>query len=147
MEESCGKCLPCREGLKRMHGIVTDIVEGKADGGSIELLEELAEVVKDASLCALGKTAPNPVLSTLKYFRSEYEFHVKDKKCPAGVCTALISYHINEEVCTGCGACLKVCPHKAIKGEEKKPYRINLDLCTKCGSCIDVCKFKAINVN
>lgn len=146
MDESCGKCLPCREGLKRMCEIVTDIVEGQANGESIELLEEVAEVVKDASLCALGKTAPNPVLSTLKYFRSEYEAHVKEKKCPAGVCTALISYHINGEICTGCGACIKVCPHKAIRGEKKKPHRIKQNLCTKCGSCIDVCKFSAIEV-
>ncbi len=147
MEESCGKCLPCREGIKRMHEIVTGIVEGRANGESIELLEELSEVVRDASLCALGKTAPNPVLSTLKYFRAEYEAHVKKKKCPAGVCTALISYHINEEVCTGCGACLKVCSHKAIRGKKKKPHRINQDLCTKCGSCINVCKFDAIVVS
>ncbi len=146
MEESCGKCLPCREGIKRMHEIVTGIVEGRANGESIELLEELSEVVRDASLCALGKTAPNPVLSTLKYFRDEYEAHVKEKKCPAGVCTALISYHINEEVCTGCGACLKVCSHKAIRGEKKKHHRINQDLCTKCGSCINMCKFDAIVV-
>ena len=146
MGESCGKCLPCREGLKRMHEIVTDIVEGKANGESIELLEELAEVVKEASLCALGKTAPNSVLSTLRYFRGEYEAHVKEKKCPAGVCTALISYNINEEVCTGCGACIKACPHEAISGEKKKPHRINQDMCTKCGSCINVCKFDAIEV-
>ena len=146
MEESCGKCLPCREGLKRMHEIVTDIVEGKANGESIELLEELAEVVKEASLCALGKTAPNSVLSTLRYFRAEYEAHVQEKKCPAGVCTALISYDINEELCTGCGACIKVCPHEAISGEKKKPHRINQDMCTKCGSCINVCKFAAIEV-
>ncbi len=146
MGESCGKCLPCREGLKRMYEIVTDIVEGKANGESIELLEELAEVVKEASLCALGKTAPNSVLSTLRYFRGEYEAHVKEKKCPAGVCTALISYNINEEVCTGCGACIKVCPHEAISGEKKKPHRINQDMCTKCGSCINVCKFGAIEV-
>ncbi len=146
MEESCGKCLPCREGLKRMHEIVTGIVEGRENGESIELLEELSEVVRDASLCALGKTAPNPVLSTLKYFRAEYEVHVKEKKCPAGVCTALISYDINEEVCTGCGACVKVCPHEAITGEKKKPHRIDQDLCTKCGSCVNVCKFDAIEV-
>jgi len=146
MEESCGKCLPCREGLKRMHEILTGIVEGKKDKGSIELLEELAWVVKEASLCGLGKTAPNPVLSTLKYFRSEYEAHVKEKRCPAGVCTALISYGINSEICKGCGVCIDVCPHKAIEGERKKPHRINLDLCTKCGSCIIVCKFGAIEI-
>jgi NADH:ubiquinone oxidoreductase subunit F (NADH-binding)/(2Fe-2S) ferredoxin len=146
MEESCGKCLPCREGIKRMYEILTDIVEGRADGGSIELLEELALVVKDASLCGLGKTAPNPVLSTLKYFRSEYEAHVEERKCPAGVCTALITYVIDPEICTGCGACAKNCPHQAIEGERKEPHRIDPCLCTRCGSCMEVCRFDAIKV-
>jgi len=146
IEESCGKCLPCREGLKRMHEIITEIVEGKANEESLQLLEELAEVVKEASLCGLGRTAPNPVLSTLKYFRSEYKAHVEEKKCPAGVCTALISYFIDPEICTGCGVCLKICPHEAIEGEKKKPHQINLDLCTKCGSCLSTCKVGAIEL-
>ena len=146
MEESCGKCLPCREGVKRMYEILTDIVEGRADGGSIELLEELAWVVKESSLCGLGKTAPNPVLSTLKHFRSEYEAHVEEKKCPAGVCTALITYLIDPEICTGCGTCARNCPHEAIEGEKKEPHRINPDICTRCGSCMEVCRFDAIRV-
>jgi NADH-quinone oxidoreductase subunit F len=155
-EESCGKCLPCREGVKRMHEILTDIVEGRADqalekleqreNGCIDLLEELAWVVKESSLCGLGKTAPNPVLSTLKYFRSEYEAHVEEKKCPAGVCTALITYFIDPEACEGCGACARNCPHQAIEGERKEPHRINPDLCTRCGSCVEVCRFDAIKV-
>jgi len=146
MEESCGKCLPCREGVKRIYEVLTDIVEGRADGGSIELLEELAWVVKEASLCGLGKSAPNPVLSTLKYFRSEYEAHVEEKKCPAGVCTALITYFIDPEICTGCGACAKNCPHEAIEGQKREPHRIDPDICTRCGSCMEVCKFEAIGV-
>jgi NADH:ubiquinone oxidoreductase subunit F (NADH-binding)/NAD-dependent dihydropyrimidine dehydrogenase PreA subunit/(2Fe-2S) ferredoxin len=146
MEESCGKCLPCREGIKRMYQILTNIVEGQADEGHLEVLEELAWVVKESSLCGLGKSAPNPVLSTLLYFRSEYEAHVEQKKCPAGVCTALITYLIDPEACTGCGACAKVCPHEAIQGERKKPHEIDPDLCTRCGSCIEVCKFGAVLV-
>ena len=143
-EESCGKCLPCREGLKRMHEIITDITGGRANGKSIETLEELAAVVKDASLCGLGTSAPNPVLSTLKHFRSEYEAHVRDKKCPAGVCKALISYSIDPDACTGCGACLKACSHSAIQGARKKPHTVLTGPCTKCGSCAEVCKFEAV---
>lgn len=146
-EESCGKCLPCREGLKRTYQILTDIVEGRGNRESIEVLEELGYVIKECSLCGLGKSAPNPVLSTLKYFRSEYEAHVEQKKCPAGVCTALITYFINPEVCTGCHACFNVCPHKAIKGERKKAHEIDPEICTRCGSCIEVCKFGAIEID
>jgi len=146
VEESCGKCLPCREGLKRMNQILVDIVEGRAEPEGLELLNELAWVVKESSLCGLGKTAPNPVLSTLKYFRGEYEAHVVEKKCPAGVCTALITYLIDPEVCTACGACAKVCPHQAIEGEKKKPHKIDVELCTKCGSCMEVCRFGAIRI-
>jgi NADH:ubiquinone oxidoreductase subunit F (NADH-binding)/(2Fe-2S) ferredoxin/NAD-dependent dihydropyrimidine dehydrogenase PreA subunit len=146
-DESCGKCMPCREGLKRMDEILTDIIEGNGTNGSIDLLEELALVMKDASLCGLGKTAPNSVISTLEYFRDEYIAHVKDKKCPAGVCTALITYSINVETCTGCGACKKNCPYDAIEGERKKPHRIIDDLCKKCGTCMEVCKFGAVEVN
>ncbi len=146
MEESCGKCLPCREGIKRMYQMLTDIVEGRAEEGHLELLEELAWVVKESSLCGLGKSAPNPVLSTLQYFRSEYEAHVEQKRCPAGVCTALITYFIDSEACTGCGACAKTCPHEAIQGERKKPHKIDPGLCTRCGSCMEACKFEAIGI-
>jgi len=145
-EESCGKCLPCREGLKRMHQILTDIVEGRGNIESLEILEELGFVMKECSLCGLGKSAPNPVLSTLRYFRDEYEAHVEQKKCPAGVCTALITYSIDPETCTGCHACFNVCPHQAIEGERKEPHKIDPDICTRCGSCIEVCKFGAIEV-
>ena len=145
-EESCGKCLPCREGLKRMYQILTDIVEGRGNGESLDVLEELAWVVKEASLCGLGKSAPNPVLSTLKYFRDEYEAHVEQKKCPAGVCTALITYSIDPELCTGCHACFNVCLHGAIEGERKEPHKIDPDICTRCGSCMEVCRFEAIEV-
>jgi len=144
--ESCGKCLPCREGLKRMDQILTDIVEGRANGESIDLLEELAAVVSDASLCGLGKTSPNSILSTLRYFRDEYTAHVEEKRCPAGVCTALISYSIDPENCTGCGACLRNCPYEAIEGERRKTHRVIAELCQKCGSCMEVCKFDAVRI-
>ena len=145
-EESCGKCTPCREGLDRMLDILTRIVEGKGRDGDIELLEELGVVLKEASLCGLGKTAANPVLSTIRYFRDEYEAHIKEKRCPAGVCRALITYIIDEEKCTGCGACAKACPQNAITGEKKQPHKINTDKCIKCGICRTVCKFEAIKV-
>jgi NADH:ubiquinone oxidoreductase subunit F (NADH-binding)/NAD-dependent dihydropyrimidine dehydrogenase PreA subunit len=145
-EESCGKCLPCREGLKRMGQILDGITEGKGNEESLSLLEELAEVVADASLCGLGKTAPNPVLSALKYFRPEFEAHIHQKKCLAGVCTPLIQYSISKVECTGCGACVKVCPTKAIEGEKKQSHRILFELCSKCGSCKDVCKANAVMV-
>ncbi|MEK7398062.1 MAG: NADH-quinone oxidoreductase subunit NuoF [Candidatus Poribacteria bacterium] len=146
-DESCGKCMPCREGLKRMDEILTDIVEGQGHKGEIDLIEELAMVMKEASLCGLGKTAPNSVLSTLEYFRDEYEAHVVDKKCPAGVCTALITYFINTDACTGCGVCKKNCPYDAIEGERRKPHVIDPDLCKKCGICMEVCKFDAVEVD
>jgi NADH-quinone oxidoreductase subunit F len=145
-EESCGKCLPCREGLKRMGEILDNITEGKGDEESLSLLEELAEVVADTSLCGLGKTAPNPVLSALRYFRPEFEAHIVHKRCPAAVCTSLIQYSISEADCTGCGACSKVCPTQAIKGEKKQGHRILFELCSKCGSCKDVCKANAVMV-
>ncbi|HGJ65022.1 TPA: 4Fe-4S dicluster domain-containing protein, partial [bacterium] len=146
-DESCGKCMPCREGLKRMDEILTDIIEGNGTMGSIDLMEELALVMKDASLCGLGKTAPNSVLSTLRYFRDEYVAHVVDKKCPAGICKSLIIYSINEEKCTGCGACKRNCPYEAIEGERRKKHRIIPELCQKCGICYDACKFDAVEVN
>ncbi len=146
-DESCGKCLPCREGLKRMDEILTDIIEGRGTMGSIDLMEELAFVMTDASLCGLGRTAPNSVLSTLRYFRDEYIAHVVDKRCPAGVCTSLITYSINEENCTGCGACKRSCPYEAIEGEKRKKHRIIPELCQKCGICLDSCKFDAVEVS
>jgi len=145
-EESCGKCLPCREGLKRMGQILDGITEGKGNEESLSLLEELAEVVADTSLCGLGKTAPNPVLSALRYFRPEFEAHISQKRCPAAVCTPLIQYSISEMDCTGCGACAKICPTKAIKGEKKQSHLILAEICSKCGSCIDVCKANAVMV-
>ena len=146
-EESCGKCVPCREGLDRMLDILTDITEGRGRPGDIELLEELGETIKDTSLCALGGTAPNPVLSTIRYFREEYEAHIFDGRCPAGVCKALITFRIDEEKCTGCGVCIKTCPQEAITGQKKKPHRIDQDRCIACGLCRDVCKFDAVIVS
>lgn len=145
-DESCGKCTSCREGIKQMLEILTRITQGEGKQGDIELLEELSEVVKDTSLCALGGTAPNPVLSTIRYFRDEYEAHIKDKKCPARVCRNLIIYTIDEEKCTGCMRCLKECPQKAIIGERRKPHRILQEKCIKCGVCYEVCRFDAVEV-
>jgi NADH:ubiquinone oxidoreductase subunit F (NADH-binding) len=146
-DESCGKCVPCRLGIERMLEIVTDVAEGRGRLEQIELLEELSETIAETSLCALGKTAPNPVLSTLRYFRSEYESHISEKHCPAGACRALISYSIDPDTCTGCGACLKACPQGAVRGESKKPHGILEEKCNKCGICRDVCKFEAVGVN
>ncbi len=145
-DESCGKCVPCRLGISRLLEIVTDITEGRGQTEQLELLEELSETIAETSLCALGKTAPNPVLSTLRYFRQEYDTHIHDKNCPAGVCRELIQYSIDSDNCTGCDACLKACPNNAITGETKKPHSINEDVCTKCGICKDVCKFEAVSV-
>jgi NADH-quinone oxidoreductase subunit F len=145
-DESCGKCVPCRVGIKRMLEIVTDITEGRGRPEQIPLLQELGETVAETSLCALGKTAPNPVLSTLRYFREEYEAHIRDGRCPAGVCRALIRYEIDPERCTGCGACLRACPHGAVSGEKKQPHVIDPDRCTRCGICRDECKLKAVQV-
>jgi NADH:ubiquinone oxidoreductase subunit F (NADH-binding)/(2Fe-2S) ferredoxin len=144
--ESCGKCVPCREGLTQISGLLNDICNGEAEAGSIELLEELANTVKECSLCALGGSAPNPVLSTLKYFRDEYEAHVNDNRCPAGVCKALITYYIDPDKCPGCLLCLRNCPQNAIVGERKQPHKILPDLCIKCGICRDVCHYDAVLV-
>ncbi len=145
-DESCGKCVPCRLGIDRMLEIVTNITEGRGKPEDIDLLEDLAWTVSEASLCALGKTAANPVLSTLRYFRDEYDAHIHEHKCPAGVCQALITYWINPEKCTGCGVCMKECPHEAVRGEKKQPHEIDLVLCEKCGICKSSCKFDAIEV-
>jgi len=126
--------------------ILTDISEGRGRLEQLDLLEELGETMSETCLCALGKTAPNPVLSTLKYFRSEYEAHIESQSCPAGVCRELIRYEIDPEACKGCGACAKACPHGAISGQPKEPHAIDDDVCVKCGICKDVCTFEAIRV-
>ena len=150
--ESCGKCTTCREGTKRMHEILTEISEGRGTPDQLDLLEELGWVTAEASLCQLGGTAPNPVLSTIRYFRDEYQEHIVNKRCPAKVCRALLQYRILSDVCTRCGRCAKVCPEKAISGtprtkkEKGKPFKINPKKCIKCGMCFEVCKFKAIEV-
>jgi NAD-dependent dihydropyrimidine dehydrogenase PreA subunit len=146
LDESCGKCVPCRLGTNRMLELVTDITEGRGSEAHLALLEDLGETVALASLCALGKTAPNPVLTTMRYFRSEYEAHVRERRCPAGVCRTLIRYTIDPEMCTGCGVCLRACPHGAITGEKKEPHAIDEETCTKCGICKEECKFDAITV-
>jgi NADH-quinone oxidoreductase subunit F len=146
-EESCGKCLPCREGLKRMLQILTDITDGKGREEDIELLERLAATLKDSALCALGSTAANPVLTTIKHFRDEYEAHIKDHRCPAGVCKPLIKYSIIDEKCPGCGKCVEPCPTKAIKFvAKKKPVILDQELCIKCGTCYDICNLKAVAI-
>jgi NADH-quinone oxidoreductase subunit F len=142
--ESCGKCVPCREGTKRMLEILNRIVEGKGQDGDIELLEELGEAISKTALCGLGKTAAGPVLSTIKYFRKEYEAHIYEKRCPAGECQKLKKYVIDPELCKGCSKCARNCPVNAISGEIKKPFTIDQDKCIKCGACVANCAFKAI---
>jgi NADH:ubiquinone oxidoreductase subunit F (NADH-binding)/Pyruvate/2-oxoacid:ferredoxin oxidoreductase delta subunit len=146
LDESCGKCSVCRIGVSRMLEILEDICAGRGTMAQLELLEETAETVANTSLCALGKTAPNPVLSTLKYFREEYLAHINDQECPAKVCKSLIEYKIDANACTGCQVCAKACPADAIEGERKAPHTINQDLCTKCGICVGKCRFDAISV-
>jgi len=143
-KESCGKCTFCRMGTKRMLEILDRITNGHGKEGDLEKLEELAFQIKDNSLCGLGQTAPNPVLTTIKYFRDEYEAHINHKKCPAKVCRPLLTYKVDEEKCTGCMVCLKNCPVKAITGERKQVHHINQDICTKCGVCFSKCKFESI---
>ena len=144
VDESCGKCPPCRIGTKRMLEILERIVNGQGQEGDIEKLEMLGNNIKNAALCGLGKTAPNPVLSTIRYFRDEYEAHIRDKKCPAGHCKALLNYIIDKTKCIGCSACAKVCPVNAISGKIKEPFEIDSSKCIKCGACIARCKFNAI---
>ena len=143
-DESCGKCTACREGVEIMCKILSRICEGNGEEGDIDLLEELASAVKDASLCGLGSTAPNPVLTTIRYFRDEYEAHIKDKSCPAGVCKALFQYKIDADACTACGLCKKQCPYDAIEGAKEVAHTIDMTKCTTCGACYDACNFDAV---
>jgi NADH:ubiquinone oxidoreductase subunit F (NADH-binding)/(2Fe-2S) ferredoxin/NAD-dependent dihydropyrimidine dehydrogenase PreA subunit len=144
VEESCGKCTACRIGNKRLYEILTEISDGKGTMEHLAELKELGSIIKDASLCGLGQTAPNPVLSTMNSFWDEYVAHVKDKRCPAGVCTALLNYHIESDKCKGCTACSKVCPVQGISGTVKGPHTIDKEKCIKCGACAATCKFNAI---
>ena len=146
-DESCGKCVHCRIGTKRLQEILGRIVSGQGKPGDIELLEELCLAVKDGALCGLGQTAPNPVLTTIRYFRDEYEAHINEKKCPAKECVDLLTYTIDETKCIGCGLCARKCPAKAITGEKKQPHVIDPNVCIRCGQCITGCKFGAINVD
>ncbi len=144
VDESCGKCAPCRIGTRRMLELLTKITDGRGEEGDLEKLETLAKNIKAASLCGLGQTAPNPVLSTMRYFRDEYEAHIYEKRCPAGVCKALLNYYILPDKCKGCSLCSKVCPVGAISGELKGVYKIDTSKCIKCGACMEKCKFGAI---
>jgi len=146
-KESCGKCTFCRIGTQRMLEILTRICEGEGQEGDIEKMEELAYQIKDSSLCGLGQTAPNPVLTTIKYYRSEYEAHINDKKCPAKNCKSLLTYEVIADKCIGCTVCAKNCPVDAISGERKQLHEINQDACTKCGICYSKCKFEAIKIS
>jgi len=143
-EESCGKCTPCRVGTKVLLQKLEDICAGKGQEGDIELLEDLCRDIIGSSLCGLGQTAPNPVLTTIKYFRDEYEAHIRDKKCPALVCKPLITYGIDPDKCTGCTRCAKICPAGAITGEPKAVHVLDQEKCTKCGACFETCRFEAI---
>jgi ferredoxin len=144
--ESCGKCTPCREGTRMIHDILTRITSGEGSLEDLDLLQEVGEWVKNASLCGLGQTAPNPVLSTLRYFRDEYEVHVSAKHCPAGVCRDLITLTILSDLCNGCGLCRRECPTEAIEGEKKKIHAINAAQCIRCKICVDICPEGAVKV-
>lgn len=145
MDESCGKCSSCREGLRHLHATLTRICSGCGTDGDMELLEDLCEVIRDASLCGLGTSAPNPVLSTLRYFRDEYEAHIRDRRCPAGVCRDLLRVVITD-ACIGCGACVRVCPVKAISGSRKEQHVVDPGICIKCGQCAEACPCHAVSV-
>ena len=144
VDESCGKCTPCREGLMQMREILVDFTEGRGQEGDLELLEDLSRAIMDSCLCALGQTAPNPLLTTLRFFRDEYEVHIRDHKCPAGVCNALIRFDISEEKCTGCLMCKKQCPTEAITGKKKEVHVLDQEKCIQCGACYASCKFDAV---
>jgi NADH:ubiquinone oxidoreductase subunit F (NADH-binding) len=144
VDESCGKCVPCRIGLKRLHEVLTEITEGCGSPEHIDFLENMSQTIKNTSLCGLGNTAPNPVLTTLRYFRDEYEAHVQERECPAHVCTALLHFEVDEEKCTKCGRCAQVCPGEAITWKKKSYARIDKEKCIRCKSCILACEFMAI---
>ena len=147
VDESCGKCPPCRIGTKRMHEILVRITEGKGEPEDLDKLEVLAKNIKASALCGLGQSAPNPVLSTMKYFRDEYMAHVVEKKCPAGVCKSMIKFIIDNDVCKRCSICKKNCPTGAISGDKNTPFVIDQDKCVKCGVCMEKCPFKSILKN
>lgn len=145
VDESCGKCTPCRVGTKRLLELLNKITEGRGTMEDLERIEELAAFIKENSLCGLGQTAPNPVLSTLRYFRDEYVEHIVNKRCPAGVCRALLTYQIDPAKCRGCTACARACPAGAIIGSVKNPHKIDTEKCIKCGGCMEKCRFDAIS--
>jgi NADH-quinone oxidoreductase subunit F len=144
VDESCGRCTACRIGNKRLLEILTRITVGKGEMEDLSSLKDLGQIIKDASLCGLGQTSPNPILSTMNFFWDEYVAHVKDKVCPSGVCTSLLKYHITPDKCVGCSACSKACPVNAITGEVKKGYVVDKEKCIKCGACEKTCKFGAV---